>query len=39
MIKFSGKAKDFKAFMENLKENYGEKTTIKEICMMIGVLR
>jgi hypothetical protein len=39
MIKFSGKVSCFKEFMEKLKETYGGKTTIKEICGMIGALR
>lgn len=32
MLKFVGKAKDFKAFMNNLIEKYGFKATLKEIC-------
>lgn len=36
MIKFSGKAKDFRAYMDNLIFIYGAGSTIKEICQMIG---
>lgn len=39
MIKFSGKVSCFKEFMARLKETYGGKTTIKEICQMIGAMR
>jgi hypothetical protein len=39
MLKFKGNAKDFRAYMDNLIETYGSKTTIKEICEMIGALK
>ena len=38
MLKFSGKVKCFRAFMDNLIETYGAKTTIKDISKMIGVI-
>lgn len=39
MLKFKGKANDFKEFMANLKLIYGRKTTLKEIISMIGALK
>lgn len=39
MLKFKGKAKDFREFMTNLKLIYGRKTTLKEIITMTGALR
>lgn len=36
MLKFKGKRKDFKNFSARLVEEYGAKTTIKEIVEMIG---
>lgn len=39
MLKFFGKVVDFKDFMKKLTEDYGEKTTIKEVIKMIGALK
>lgn len=39
MLKFSGKIKCFRAFMDDLIETYGANTTIKEISKMIGALK
>jgi hypothetical protein len=39
MLKFSGKRKCFREFMDKLIETYGAKTTIKEVSKMIGALK
>ena len=39
MLKFKGRAKDLKRFMENLKLLYGKKTTLKEVITMTGALK
>lgn len=39
MLKFKGKAKDFREFMANLKLIYGKHTTLKEVISMIGALK
>ena len=36
MLKFKGKPKDFKAYMDNLILLYGRNTPVKEICQFIG---
>jgi hypothetical protein len=36
MLKFKGKPWQFKQFICDLKSNFGEKATIKEICERIG---
>lgn len=36
MIKFVGSKQEFEEFMLQLKKDYGEKSTIKDICQMVG---
>lgn len=38
-LRFKGKPKELRDFLCGLKIIYGEKTTIKEICEMIGAMK
>ena len=39
MLKFKGKVKDFKSYLDEITLKYGKSTTLKEICAMIGALK
>ena len=39
MLKFKGSPKELKNFLKDTMEKYGEKTTIKEVCKMIGAVK